>query len=77
MSHALLIMSLIISQGMSALLKSLTDSDNAAVAENSENTFDELRLFSVKGNVLIVKKFNESLRHCKFHGFILLSSAAT
>ena len=73
MSHTLLVVTLIISEAVSALLKSLTDTDNAAVAEYAENTVNKFCFNSVKANVLIIKEFNESLSHCKFHNYFSLS----
>ena len=60
-------MSLIISKAVSALFKCLTDSDNATVTENTEDSVYELRFLSVKADILIVKESDKSLSHCKFH----------
>ncbi len=54
MYHALLIMTLVIHQLMTALFQRLTKPGNTAVAEDSKYTLYKLVLFSVYLNILIV-----------------------
>ena len=61
MSHALLIVTLIEFKAVTALFKSLTYTDNAAVTENTENAVNKFCFNSVKADILIIKEFNESL----------------
>ncbi len=67
MRHALLIVTLIEFEVVAALLESLTDADDAAVAEDAEYTVDKLGLCAVEADILIVKKFDKSRRHCEIH----------
>jgi hypothetical protein len=46
---------------MSALLKSLTNADNTAVAEDAEHTRNKFCFNAVNFNILIVKELNKRL----------------
>lgn len=67
MRHALLIVTLIEFEVVAALLERLTYADNAAVTEDAEYTVDKLGLCTVEADILIVKEFDKSLRHCELH----------
>ena len=55
MGHTLLVVTLIISEAMSALFKCLTYTNNTAVTEYAENTINKFTLFTVKADVFLVK----------------------
>ena len=65
--HALLIVSLIVGQVVTALFERLADTDHTAVTEDTENTFDELGFHAVKADILVVEEFDKGLRHGEFH----------
>lgn len=68
-SHILLIFTLIKFKIMTALLQSLTNADNTAVAENAKHTADKLCFNTVTFDILIVEELNKRLRHSKSYSF--------
>jgi len=65
MGHALFVLALVESQAVVTLFEGLADTDDAAMAEDTEDTLDKLLFLAVKTDVLVVHELEQSLSHCQ------------
>ena len=63
MGHALLVAALVHPQRAAVLLQRLADAEYVAVAENGEDTGDELALHAIDFDVLVIEKLHQGLGH--------------
>ena len=63
MGHTLFVVALIEPEVMPTLFQCLTDTDHAAVTENSDDPVYKFFFFPVKHYILIVQEFDDSLSH--------------
>ena len=68
-SHVLFVLALQEADAVTALLKSLTDADDASVPEDAEHIVDESGLPPVQFHVLGVEEADQRLRHRQTNGF--------
>ena len=65
MRHPLLVTPLIDPHFTAILFKSLAHSQHVAVAKDSKDTFNELMLFAIDFQVLVIQELHQRLRHCQ------------
>ena len=65
MRHPLLVTPLIDPHFTAILFKGLAHSQHVAVAKDSKDAFDELMLFAIDFQVLVIQELHQRLRHCQ------------
>jgi len=63
MRHALLVAALVHHQVAGVLFKGLAQAQHIAVAENGEHAGDELALYAVDFDVLVIQELHQGLGH--------------
>jgi hypothetical protein len=68
-AHTLLIAALHNVDAAGIAVKSLAEADCDAVSEDCEEVFDELGLFTIHADILIVEELDDSLSGCQSESF--------